>query len=103
MLLATSASRSSDPERPTLPARRNIGLAARFWRGPSKDKGVSMSLPIAPEAATRRGVAIVTGGRRGIGSAAAIALAQEGFSIAIVDIEQDAAAEATLAAIRSHG
>lgn len=60
--------------------------------------------PVA-EAASRsgRGCAIVTGGRRGIGAATAIALAERGFSVAIVDIEEDSSAAETLAAIQTHG
>lgn len=52
----------------------------------------SSDLPVEVE----RGTAIVTGGRRGIGAAIAIALAREGFSVVIVDLDQDEAADATL-------
>jgi NAD(P)-dependent dehydrogenase (short-subunit alcohol dehydrogenase family) len=62
-----------------------------------------MSPSPSPQQLTPRGVAIVTGGRRGIGAAAATALAGEGFSVAIVDIERDALADATLAAVRGKG
>jgi NAD(P)-dependent dehydrogenase (short-subunit alcohol dehydrogenase family) len=48
-------------------------------------------------------VAIVTGGRRGIGSAIASGLAQGGFHVAIVDLEQDSDAAATMAAIEAAG
>jgi len=51
----------------------------------------------------RHPVALVTGGRRGIGSAIAQALAGRGFDVAIVDIERDDSAERTLAAIRAMG
>ncbi|MGH7050380.1 MAG: 3-ketoacyl-ACP reductase [Acetobacteraceae bacterium] len=59
----------------------------------------------AAESAPRpaRGAAIVTGGRRGIGAATAMALAANGFSVAIVDLEEDRSAAATLAAIRARG
>lgn len=49
----------------------------------------------------RRGVAIVTGGRRGIGAAVAIALAKEGFHIAIIDTVRDESGEQTVDAIRN--
>lgn len=48
-------------------------------------------------------VAIVTGGRRGIGRAIATQLAQAGFHVAIVDLEQDGDAATTMAAIESAG
>lgn len=41
--------------------------------------------------ASQRGAAIVTGGARGIGRASALALAQAGFSIMLVDILEDEA------------
>jgi 3-oxoacyl-[acyl-carrier protein] reductase len=47
-------------------------------------------------------VAIVTGGRRGIGRAICEALAVQGFAILAVDLEQDADAEATLDVVRQH-
>jgi 3-oxoacyl-[acyl-carrier protein] reductase len=47
--------------------------------------------------------AIVTGGRRGIGAAIAVALAKSGFNILVSDVEQDGAAETTLNAIESVG
>jgi len=50
-----------------------------------------------------RGTAIVTGGRRGIGAAVAMGLAEAGFAVAIVDIVEDEAAAATLRTIRSGG
>ncbi len=54
-------------------------------------------------AAAPRPVAAVTGGRRGIGRACALALAGDGFNVVVVDLEQDAAAEATLAEITDLG
>lgn len=54
-------------------------------------------------AAARRPVALVTGGRRGIGGAIARGLAGAGFDVAVNDVEEDADAEATCAAIRAAG
>lgn len=48
-------------------------------------------------------VALVTGGRRGIGRGIAYALAMSGFDVAIADLEQDADAEETLQGIRAQG
>jgi NAD(P)-dependent dehydrogenase (short-subunit alcohol dehydrogenase family) len=50
-----------------------------------------------------RKVALVTGGRRGIGRGIAWALAGAGFDIVIVDLERDAAAEETLAGVADRG
>src|ERR1700682_2899869 len=50
-----------------------------------------------------RPVALVTGARRGIGAAVALALAPSGFDIVITDIAQDADAAATLAAVGAAG
>jgi len=50
-----------------------------------------------------RRVALITGARRGIGRATALALAEAGFDAAINDIERDADAEATIAALAERG
>ena len=50
-----------------------------------------------------RPVALVTGGRRGIGRACALALAEAGFDLVLVDLERDADAEQTLAGIAGRG
>lgn len=50
-----------------------------------------------------RPVALVTGARRGIGNAIALALAGVNFDIAITDIAEDDDARATLAALRAAG
>jgi NAD(P)-dependent dehydrogenase (short-subunit alcohol dehydrogenase family) len=50
-----------------------------------------------------RPAALVTGGRRGIGRACALALADAGFDLVIADLERDADAEATLAALAERG
>jgi NAD(P)-dependent dehydrogenase (short-subunit alcohol dehydrogenase family) len=52
---------------------------------------------------TERPVALVTGGRRGIGQGIAWALADAGFDLVINDLERDADAEATLAGIGERG
>lgn len=52
---------------------------------------------------TRNPVALVTGARRGIGAGIAQALAGRGFDVAVADLERDADAERTLAAIRALG
>lgn len=48
-------------------------------------------------------VAFVTGGRRGIGRAIAVALAGKGFDIVVNDIAEDDNAQQTLAAVRALG
>ena len=50
-----------------------------------------------------RRVALITGARRGIGRAPALALAEAGFDTAINDIERDGDAEATIAALAERG
>lgn len=50
-----------------------------------------------------RPVALVSGARRGIGAAIALALARKGFDLAITDIAEDDDARATLAALRAAG
>ena len=47
------------------------------------------------------GVAVVTGAQRGLGRAIALALADEGFDVAAVDLEINAALEATVAELRN--
>jgi NAD(P)-dependent dehydrogenase (short-subunit alcohol dehydrogenase family) len=51
----------------------------------------------------RKGTAVVTGGARGIGSAACSALAKAGFDLAIVSLETEAEAESILSGIRALG
>ena len=48
-------------------------------------------------------VSIVTGGRRGIGRAIGRSLAERGRNILVVDVEQDEAAEETIALLREQG
>jgi NAD(P)-dependent dehydrogenase (short-subunit alcohol dehydrogenase family) len=50
-----------------------------------------------------RPFALVTGARRGIGAAVAVALARAGFDVAITDLTQDSDAQATLEAIGGAG
>jgi len=50
-----------------------------------------------------REVAIVTGGRRGIGRSIAYALAAHSFNILVVDIEEDASARETMSALQGKG
>lgn len=50
-----------------------------------------------------RPVALVTGGRQGIGRASALALARQGFDLVLVDLHEDARARDTLAELRALG
>ena len=50
-----------------------------------------------------RGLAIVTGGRRGIGRAICVELAAAGFDVAVVDLVDDASAHDTVAAVHASG
>ena len=50
-----------------------------------------------------RPAALVTGARRGIGAAIAVALARSGFNVVITDVAQDDEAQATLTAVRAAG
>ncbi|MAQ45487.1 3-ketoacyl-ACP reductase [Limimaricola cinnabarinus] len=59
------------------------------------------SKPNAAE--TRPGVALVTGGRRGIGRAICIDLARRGFDIAFLDLEHDDDARQTQAIVEDQG
>jgi NAD(P)-dependent dehydrogenase (short-subunit alcohol dehydrogenase family) len=53
-------------------------------------------------AATKQ-CAVVTGGRRGIGRGICFALAQAGFDVAMIDVEDDEATRETLAGLRERG
>ena len=48
-------------------------------------------------------IAIVTGGRRGIGRAVSVELARIGYNILVVDLERDASAQETLVEIQTSG
>ncbi len=67
---------------------------------PSKS-AVSMAQPVA--GGTDRGLAVVTGGRRGIGRAICSELAMAGFDVAVVDIVDDESAHETVEIVRSRG
>ncbi|MDM0088216.1 MULTISPECIES: 3-ketoacyl-ACP reductase [unclassified Variovorax] len=54
-------------------------------------------------APTDRPVALVTGGRQGIGRACALALARQGFDLVLVDLHDDERARVTLAELRALG
>ncbi len=54
-------------------------------------------------ASRKRPVAVVTGGRQGLGRGCAMSLAERGFNIVIIDLHDDAAARDTLAALREKG
>lgn len=51
----------------------------------------------------KRGLAIVTGGRRGIGRAVCCELGAAGFDVAVVDVVDDATAHETVEAVRAAG
>jgi NAD(P)-dependent dehydrogenase (short-subunit alcohol dehydrogenase family) len=51
----------------------------------------------------RTPVALVTGARRGLGAAAALALATRGFDVALADLELDQDAQQALAAVKQTG
>jgi len=53
--------------------------------------------------ATPRGIALITGGRRGIGRGIALALAGSGFDIVINDLVEDEAAAEAVAAVEALG
>jgi Dehydrogenases with different specificities (related to short-chain alcohol dehydrogenases) len=50
-----------------------------------------------------KGVAVVTGGRRGIGAATALALGREGYAVAVLDLEEDEQLHQTLAELHVAG
>ena len=55
------------------------------------------------DSVVRAPVAVVTGGRRGIGRGICHALADSGLDVVVVDIEHDEATDETLAGIRARG
>ena len=55
------------------------------------------------QAGRRAPVALITGGRRGLGRGIAWAMAEAGFDILLADLERDATAEETLAGVGQRG
>jgi NAD(P)-dependent dehydrogenase (short-subunit alcohol dehydrogenase family) len=64
---------------------------------------VNSSSPMCRAASGERGVAVVTGGRRGIGAAICRELARQGFDIAVTDVVLDPGASEVVEEIRSQG
>ncbi len=58
---------------------------------------------MAEKSNKRAPVAVVTGGRRGIGRGICFELAESGLDVVVVDIEHDEATDETLAGIRARG
>jgi NAD(P)-dependent dehydrogenase (short-subunit alcohol dehydrogenase family) len=54
-------------------------------------------------ATDRAPIALVTGGRRGIGRGICFALADKGFNVIVVDVEHDEATDETVAGVRARG
>lgn len=51
----------------------------------------------------RKPVAVVTGGRRGLGRGCAMALAERGFDLVLIDLHEDGAARETVAVLSAKG